>query len=80
MTHFRTVQHPVVLGFRHFARAMASAEPVVCVRCFSSRPAGSPVMVGIPKEFTRGPEDKKLDNHTGEESMVSCQCGAKSMF
>mmetsp|Transcript_12089 Transcript_12089/g.23115 ORF Transcript_12089/g.23115 Transcript_12089/m.23115 type:complete len:136 (+) Transcript_12089:119-526(+) len=68
MTHFRAVQHPVRLGFRHFARAMASAKPVVCVRCFSSPPAGSPVMVGSPDEFNRSPEEKKLENHTGEES------------
>ena len=37
-------------------------------------------MVGIPKEFTRGPEDKKLDNHTGEESIVSLRNDEKFGF
>jgi hypothetical protein len=43
---------------------------VTCVRCLSSPPGRSPIMVGIPKEFTRGYEDKKLENHSGEESVV----------
>ena len=51
-----------------------TSKTALCVRCLSSRPAGSPVMVGVPEEFTRGPEDKRLVNHTGEESIVSCCC------
>lgn len=52
-------------------RLMRPSSTMMVFRSLSSPPAGSPVMVGIPKEFTRGPEDKRLDNHTGEESIVS---------
>lgn len=52
-----------------------TAKPVATasVRAFASPPSPSPVMVGNPEEFTRGPEEKKLVNHTGEESIVSVQ-------
>ena len=63
----RSVQRGGVLSAAHHR----TSTSMVCVRCFSSPPAGSPVMVGIPKEFTRGPEDKRLVNHSGEESIVS---------
>jgi hypothetical protein len=48
----------------------SATMPAACVRCLSSPPGRSPVMVGHPKEFTRGYEEKKLENHSGEESVV----------
>jgi hypothetical protein len=46
-----------------------TAQPLL-LRAFSTPPGPSPVMVGNPEDFNRTPEEKRLENHSGAESIV----------